>query len=37
MCECGAMREERAAVDVVGGRGALCAGADDATDVVAQE
>ena len=30
------MREERAAAEVVGGRGALCAGADDAAaDVVA--
>jgi len=30
------MREERAAVELVGGRGALCAGADDAAaDVVA--
>lgn len=30
------MRDERAAADVVGGRGALCAGAEDAAaDVVA--
>lgn len=36
ICECDAMREERAAVELVGGRGALCAGADDAAaDVVA--